>query len=167
MNYTGDRLNFGLACEQAKSEGINVRMLVVADDCALPKDKRDPDGKRNRGVAGTILVQKVAGYLAECGKSLDEVYKGAELASSQIKTIGVSANACKLFDSERRNSMKKDELELGLGIHGEPGLKKIPLLGAKELIKMMVDYILDSRKERDYLPKFKTNKRVAVMLNDL
>jgi len=167
MNYTGDRLNFGLACEQAKAEGIKVRMLITADDTALPKHARDPEGKRNRGIAGTILVQKIACWAADQGKSLDEVFKIASKANGWVKTLGVSANACKLFDQKRADRMGASELELGLGIHGEPGLKKIALMPAKQLVQMMIAQILDKSDDRNYLPDFKPGTEVAVLLNNL
>lgn len=118
-NYTGDRLNFGMAMERAKAEGLEVRMVIVADDCALPEGKGITGG---RGVAGTVFVHKVAGACAEAGASLDEVHAAALSAAQSMGSMGVALTTCTVPGcppSTRLDDPTK--YEVGLGIHGEPG----------------------------------------------
>jgi dihydroxyacetone kinase len=115
-NYTGDRINFGLAAERAKAEGIDVKMVVVGDDVALP-NVRQP-----RGVAGTLFVHKIAGFAAARGDSLEQVYAIAKRVAMRLSTVGVALDTCTLPDDKlRRSRVPDDQFEFGLGIHGEPG----------------------------------------------
>ncbi|XP_062159699.1 putative 3,4-dihydroxy-2-butanone kinase isoform X1 [Alnus glutinosa] len=117
-NYTGDRLNFGLAAEQAKSEGYKVETVIVGDDCALPP----PHGiAGRRGLAGTILIHKVAGAAAAAGLSLAEVATEAKCASEMVGTMGVALSVCTLPGRGTSDRLGPGKMELGLGIHGEPG----------------------------------------------
>ncbi|SAH36483.1 dihydroxyacetone kinase [Enterobacter hormaechei] len=93
-NYTGDRLNFGLAAEKAKRYGLKVEMVIVADDIALP------DNKQPRGIAGTALVHKIAGYAAEQGKSLNDVRDIAQQACDNLWSLGVAMQTCNLPGSD-------------------------------------------------------------------
>ncbi|MGL5241542.1 MAG: dihydroxyacetone kinase subunit DhaK, partial [Kluyvera ascorbata] len=115
-NYTGDRLNFGLAAEKARRMGYKVEMVIVGDDISLP------DNKHPRGIAGTLLIHKVAGYFAENGYNLDTVTREARLAMARVFSIGVALASCHLpadpNDGVRHHS---GQAELGMGIHGEPG----------------------------------------------
>jgi len=130
-NYTGDRLNFGLAAEQARQRGLRVETVLVADDIALP------DSLQPRGVAGTLLVHKIAGALAERGADLQTVAETARRAASQIQTIGLALDGCHTpGNSEDR--LGPQEAELGLGIHGEPGTEKIVLDRAERLLEKML-----------------------------
>lgn len=107
-NYTGDRLNFGLAAEKARRLGYNVEMLIVGDDISLP------DNKQPRGIAGTILVHKVAGYFAERGFNLATVLREAQYAASHTASIGVALASCHLpqeADSAPRHQAGHAELE--------------------------------------------------------
>ncbi|KAL6545613.1 hypothetical protein OROGR_009487 [Orobanche gracilis] len=113
-NYTGDRLNFGLAAEQAKSEGYKVEMVIVGDDCALPPP-RGISGRR--GLAGTILVHKVAGAAA-AGLSLAEVAAEAKRASEMVGTMGVALSVCTLPGQVSPDRLGPGKMELGLGICG-------------------------------------------------
>ena len=110
-NYTGDRLNFGLAAEKAKRYGLKVEMVIVADDVALP------DNKQPRGIAGTALVHKVAGYAAEQGKSLSEVYEIAQQASRGVFSLGLAMETCNLPGGGTEDRIKPGQVELGLSIH--------------------------------------------------
>ncbi|MQL96074.1 hypothetical protein Taro_028744, partial [Colocasia esculenta] len=112
-NYTGDRLNFGLAAEQAKSEGYKVETVIVGDDCALPPP-RGLAGRR--GLAGTILVHKVAGAAAATGLSLAKVAAEAKQAADMVGTMGVALSVCTLPGQVTSDRLGPGKMELGLGI---------------------------------------------------
>jgi dihydroxyacetone kinase len=131
-NYTGDRLNFGLAAERARAFGRKVSMVIVDDDIALP------DLPQARGVAGTLFVHKVAGYLAEKGASLAEVTKAAERVIAGTKSIGMSLDTCTVPGSAKESRIAPGMAELGLGIHGEPGVEQIGFAGAQQAVAAMV-----------------------------
>lgn len=138
-NYTGDRLNFGIAAELLRSEGIPVEMVVVADDVAMAGS--DEHAGR-RGLAGTVLVHKVAGALAESGASLDQVAAVARQVSAGVRTMGVSLDSCTVPGSTvRARVLEDDELEWGLGIHGEPGVEKGAVVPASEIVDRLLGRI--------------------------
>jgi dihydroxyacetone kinase len=132
-NYTGDRLNFGLAAERARAFGHKVSMVVVDDDIALP------DLPQARGVAGTLFVHKIAGALAEQGAGLDTVTKAAERVISGIRSIGMSLDTCTVPGSPKENRIPAGMAELGLGIHGEAGVEQIPYSDARQAIASVAD----------------------------
>ena len=135
-NYTGDRLNFGVACEKANQEGILCRMVVVADDCALERTKGITGA---RGVAGTVLVHKIAGAASKAGKSLDEIVEIVDQVNARIGTLGVALDSVTVPGAAAVNDRLDDAtIEIGLGIHGEAGMKQSPLLTAKEMAKTMI-----------------------------
>lgn len=150
-NYTGDRLNFGLAAEKAKRYGLKVEMVIVADDVALP------DNKQPRGIAGTALVHKVAGYAAEQGKSLSEVHEIAQQASRGVFSLGLAMETCNLPGGETEDRIKPGQVELGLGIHGEPGASTVSSHNSKQLIGTLVETLKASAGDN----------RVAVLINNL
>ena len=116
-NYTGDRINFGLAIETARSEGYSVDMVIVGEDvavCAAGLTGR-------RGLAGTVLVHKLAGAAARSGKSLSEVVAVAQQTADSIGTMGVALSPCALPGQTRPDRIQNGMMEYGLGIHGEPG----------------------------------------------
>ncbi|SAZ65570.1 dihydroxyacetone kinase [Enterobacter kobei] len=132
-NYTDDRLNFGLAAEKAKRYGLKVEMVIVADDIALP------DNKQPRGIAGTALVHKIAGYAAEQGKSLSEVRDIAQQACDNLWSLGVAMQTCNLPGSDdEEGRIKQGHVELGLGIHGEPGASVVDTQNSKAIIDTLV-----------------------------
>lgn len=132
-NYTGDRLNFGLAAEKAKRYGLKVEMVIVADDIALP------DNKQPRGIAGTALVHKIAGYAAEQGKSLNDVRDIAQQACDNLWSLGVAMQTCNLPGSDdEEGRIKQGHVELGLGIHGEPGASVVDTQNSKAIIDTLV-----------------------------
>ncbi|MEG6193689.1 dihydroxyacetone kinase subunit DhaK [Enterobacter kobei] len=132
-NYTGDRLNFGLAAEKAKRYGLKVEMVIVADDIALS------DNKQPRGIAGTALVHKIAGYAAEQGKSLSEVRDIAQQACDNLWSLGVAMQTCNLPGSDdEEGRIKQGHVELGLGIHGEPGASVVDTQNSKAIIDTLV-----------------------------
>ncbi|MEB6380723.1 dihydroxyacetone kinase subunit DhaK [Leclercia adecarboxylata] len=151
-NYTGDRLNFGLAAEKAKRYGLKVEMVIVADDIALP------DNKQPRGIAGTALVHKIAGYAAEQGKSLDEVRDMARQACDNLWSLGVAMQTCNLPGSDdEEGRIKNGHVELGLGIHGEPGASVVATQNSKAIIDTLVQP----------LQALAGEGRLAVLINNL
>src|SRR5690606_34123573 len=123
-NYTGDRLNFGLAAERARALGLKVNLVIVDDDIALP------NLPQARGVAGTLFVHKIAGAVAENGMDLDAVTKAASSAISKISTIGLSLDTCTVPGSVKQARIRDGQAELGMGIHGEPGVEQIAFTSA-------------------------------------
>ncbi|VYU45880.1 DAK2 domain-containing protein [Metakosakonia massiliensis] len=151
-NYTGDRLNFGLAAEKAKRYGLKVEMVIVADDIALP------DNKQPRGIAGTALVHKIAGYAAEQGKSLSEVHEIARQACDSVWSLGLAMETCNLPGSEDdEGRIQRGQVELGLGIHGEPGASTVDSHNSQQLIETLVAPLKAQA----------GNDRVAVLINNL
>ncbi|NXX31964.1 TKFC cyclase, partial [Nicator chloris] len=138
-NYTGDRLNFGMALEQAQAEGANVRMVVVGDDCAFTT----PGKAGRRGICGTILIHKVAGALAEAGASLDEIEKKVMAAAKVMGTLGLSLSPCSIPGSKPSFQLAEDEMELGLGIHGEAGVRRMKVLPADKAVETMLKHMTD------------------------
>lgn len=132
-NYTGDRLNFGLAVERARMFGLNVHMVVVDDDIALP------DLPQARGVAGTLFVHKIAGALAEQGANLDTVTAAAQRVIQDVSSIGMSLDTCTVPGSPKEQRIEKGRAELGLGIHGEAGVEQVDFEGARDAIRRVVD----------------------------
>lgn len=151
-NYTGDRLNFGLAAEKAKRYGLKVEMVIVADDIALP------DNKQPRGIAGTALVHKIAGYAAEQGKSLNDVRDIAQQACENLWSLNVAMQTCNLpGSSEEEGRIKEGHVELGLGIHGEPGASVVESHNSREIIDTLIKPLQDKAGEG----------RFAVLINNL
>ncbi|XP_002195836.5 triokinase/FMN cyclase [Taeniopygia guttata] len=139
MNYTGDRLNFGMALERAQAEGADVRMVVVGDDCAFAT----PGKAGRRGICGTILLHKVAGALAEAGASLDEIEKKVTAAAKVMGTLGLSLSPCSIPGSKLSFQLAEDEMELGLGIHGEAGVRRMKMLPADKAVETMLKHMTD------------------------
>lgn len=131
-NYTGDRLNFGLAAERARALGRKVEMVVVDDDVALP------DLPQPRGVAGTLFVHKIAGAMAESGASLDDVAAAAKRIISNVASIGKSLDTCTVPGSPKEDRIPAGKAELGLGIHGEPGVEQVDFAGAAEAMEVVL-----------------------------
>lgn len=131
-NYTGDRLNFGLAAERARAFGLKVEVIIFDDDIALP------DLPQARGLAGTLFVHKIAGALAENGASLDEVAKAARRVTDGTKTIGMSLDTCSVPGTPKEDRIPLNKAELGLGIHGEAGVDQVAFKDAKSAMEMVV-----------------------------
>ena len=132
-NYTGDRLNFGLAAERARALGRRVEMVVVDDDVALP------DLPQPRGVAGTLFVHKIAGALAEQGRSLDDVAQAARAVIAKVASLGKSLDTCTVPGSPKEDRIPAGKAELGLGIHGEPGVEHVPFVGAGDAMRQVLE----------------------------
>ncbi len=130
-NYTGDRLNFGLAAERARAFGRKVSMVIVDDDVALP------DLPQARGVAGTLFVHKIAGAMAENGANLEACTLAAERVIKATRSIGMSLDTCTVPGSLKEDRIPHGMAELGLGIHGEAGVEQVASSGAKDAIALM------------------------------
>jgi ATP-dependent dihydroxyacetone kinase len=157
-NYTGDRLNFGLAAELAHDEGIPVEIVVVADDVAL----RDTvEAARRRGIAGTVLIHKLAGAAIAAGKPLAEVAEIARAAAADLGSMGVALGACTVPTAGKPGfTLGDNEIELGLGIHGEAGVRRGPMQPADTLVAEMLDAIVSDR-------SLGRGDRVALLVNGL
>jgi dihydroxyacetone kinase len=142
-NYTGDRLNFGLAAERARAFGRRVSMVVVDDDVALP------DLPQPRGVAGTLFVHKIAGALAEAGADLDTVTEAARRVVAGAVSIGMSLDTCTVPGSPKEDRIGPGKAELGLGIHGEAGVEQVDFTGARAAIRVMLDRLAPHAGEGD------------------
>ncbi len=132
-NYTGDRLNFGLAAERARAFGLKVSMVVVDDDIALP------DLPQARGVAGTLFVHKIAGALAEQGADLDHVTQAAQTAIDKMASIGTSLDTCTVPGSKKEDRIPAGKAELGLGIHGEAGVQQVSFKDAATAMDQVLE----------------------------
>ena len=140
-NYTGDVLNFETAADLAAAEGITVRAIIINDDVAV-KDSLYTAGRR--GVAGTVLVEKIAGSAAERGDDLDAVFAVAEKVNSHVRTMGVALSPCVVpHAGEPSFVLADDEVEIGIGIHGEPGRERIKLEPADAIVDRLLGPILE------------------------
>jgi dihydroxyacetone kinase len=139
-NYSGDILNFGLAAQLAAAEGIEVREVRVCDDVAsAPPSEAD----KRRGIAGDIFVFKCAGAMAERGGSLDEVERVARKANAATRSMGVALYACEVPGSGRLTfDLPDDQMEIGMGAHGEPGVRRGPLEPADKVAQLLVESLL-------------------------
>jgi dihydroxyacetone kinase len=158
-NYTGDRINFGLAAERAKAEGIAVEVVVVGDDCALP-----PAGiAGRRGLAGVVLVHKVAGAAAEAGLPLAAVAAEARAVAAAVGTMGVAFSVATLpGQAQASRQLAAGMCELGLGIHGEPGAETVPLPRADALAARLLERI-----QRSGYVHFPAGGDVVLVVNSL
>jgi phosphoenolpyruvate---glycerone phosphotransferase subunit DhaK len=139
-NYTGDVLNFEMAGELAEAEGIPVKTVLVADDVAV-EDSTWTAGRR--GVGTTVLVEKIAGAAAEAGRDLDAVHAIATRVSENGRSMGVALTSATLPAVGKPSfDLPEDEIEMGVGIHGEPGRKRVPHRPAAEIAEELVSSIL-------------------------
>lgn len=156
-NYTGDVMNFEMAVDMAKDEDIKADYVVVNDDVAV-EDSSFTTGRR--GVAGTILVHKIAGARAEEGGTLEEVKAVAEKVIANVRTMGMAIQPCTVPAAGKPGfELPEDEMEIGIGIHGEPGTHREKLLKANEIAKQLLDKILA---DLDY-----SGKEVAAIVNGM
>lgn len=168
MNYTGDVLNFGMAVEKAKAAGIKVEMLVVGDDVGVGREKAGKVGRR--GIAGTVLVHKITGALAATGASLKDVYEVGKLTAENIVSVGASLDHVHVPgrappDPNSSEALKYEELEIGMGIHNEPGSGRAKV-ELPELVKRMLTQLLDQQdKDRAFLNV--NSNEVVLLINNL
>lgn len=157
-NYTGDVMNFDMAKEMAEMEGINVDYVVVNDDVAV-EDSLYTAGRR--GIAGTIFVHKIAGAKAEKGASLQEVKNVADKVIKNVRSMGMALTSCIVPAAGKANfTLGEDEIEIGMGIHGEPGTHREKISSADNIAEQLVNKILSD------MP-IEKNSEVAVMVNGL
>ena len=149
-NYTGDRLNFGLAAERARAQGLKVSMVIVDDDVALP------DLPQARGVAGTLFVHKIIGALAEQGADLDTLTAEANRIIKGVVSIGMSLDTCTIPGSPKENRIAPGRAELGLGIHGEPGIEQVDFATARDAMEKVIERLA---------PRVTSEPQVALMNN--
>lgn len=156
-NYSGDIMNFELAGELALDMDISVRSVIVKDDVAV-KESTYSTGRR--GIAGTVFVHKIAGAKAEAGGTLDEVAVAAQKTADAVRSFGVSLSSCILPGVGAPGfTIAEGQMELGMGIHGEPGIEKSAIKSAAEIAAIMVDKVTA---DLDY-----TGHEAAVMVNGL
>uniref|UniRef100_A0AAX7UMR0 Triokinase/FMN cyclase n=1 Tax=Astatotilapia calliptera TaxID=8154 RepID=A0AAX7UMR0_ASTCA len=160
-NYTGDRLNFGLAAEQARNQGVAVDMVIVAEDCAFDQ----PSKAGRRGLCGTVFIHKLAGALAEEGCSLDQIVSKVTEILKRIGTLGVSLSPCSVPGCLPSFDLPPGDMEVGLGIHGEPGIKRSKVASADEVVKTMIDHMTNPSSQ-SHLP-LKSGDCVVVCVNNL
>ncbi|MDU3198863.1 MAG: dihydroxyacetone kinase subunit DhaK [Anaerococcus hydrogenalis] len=146
-NYTGDVMNFEMAKDMAEMDGINVDYIIVNDDVAV-EDSTYTSGRR--GIAGTIFVHKVLGAMAREGKSLEEIKAMAEKIVKNIKSMGMATKACiNPISGKESFDLSEEDMEIGVGIHGEPGVKQEKVKSADEISKELLNHILDDYEDKN------------------
>ena len=157
-NYAGDIMNFGMAAELAEFEGIQTKTVLVRDDVAsAPKDRI----KDRRGIAGDFFVMRIAGAACHAGYDLDEVTRLTEKANANTRTMGVALSPGTIpGESKAAFSLPDDEMEIGMGLHGEPGVRRGKMQPADEIVDQMMEMIIED------LP-FNKGDNVCVLVNGL
>jgi len=157
-NYAGDGMNFDMSTELSSMEDIRTATVRITDDVASAPIE---EIEKRRGIAGFVLLFKVAGAAADLGYNLDKVQEVCIKANAQTRTMGVALSACSLPQTQKMAfELADDEMEIGLGIHGEPGLERGKLATADEVTSQLLDYIMNDI-------KLSSGDRVAVMVNSL
>ena len=157
-NYTGDVLNFEMAAELAEAERIKVAQVIVNDDVAV-EDSRFTTGRR--GIAGTVFVHKLVGAKAELGGTLEELKAVAEKAVKNVRSMGMAISPCTIpAAGEPSFTLLEDEMEVGIGIHGEPGIHRKRLGTSKEIAQELTSKIVADMNLQE-------NDEVAIMINGL
>ena len=150
-------MNFGLDKDLAELEGKEVETVIVKDDVAV-EDSTYSTGRR--GIAGTVFIHKIAGAMAEKGASLAEVKRVANKAIENVRSMGMAMSACTLPAVGKAGfNLADDEMEIGMGIHGEPGIERTKIKTAKEIAEILLDKILSDYNYRD--------SEVALLVNGL
>ncbi|MDT8862974.1 dihydroxyacetone kinase subunit DhaK [Alkalihalobacillus sp. MEB130] len=158
INYAGDVMNFEMGAELAEMEGLTVKTVSVCDDVVSAPIERSEE---RRGIAGALYVYKIAGAAAEQGLSLEEVARIAQKASDSIRTVGIALTPGTIPNTGLPTfELADDEMEFGMGIHGEPGVHRTKLLKADELTDKMLTYIFNE------MP-LENNEEVCVLVNGL
>ncbi|OCN02419.1 dihydroxyacetone kinase subunit DhaK [Clostridium sp. W14A] len=157
-NYTGDVLNFEMAAEMADAEGIRVEKVVVNDDVAV-ENSTFTSGRR--GIAGTLFVHKIAGAKAESGGTLDEVKAVAEKVIANVRSMGMAISPCTVPEAGKPSFvLKENEMEIGMGIHGEPGIQREPIQTADRIADRLLEKIFDDL-------RLSPGDETAVLINGL
>lgn len=156
-NYSGDIMNFGMAAELAEMEGFKVMSVITRDDVAVPESTYSTG---RRGIAGTVFVHKIAGAAAEAGCSLEDVRDIAQKVIDNTRSMGMAMSPCILPGVGKPGfALAGDEIEIGMGIHGEPGVQRASAKSSKELAEILCGRILA---DMDF-----SNAECAVMINGL
>lgn len=157
-NYTGDVMNFEMARDMAQMDGIEVDEVIVNDDVAV-ENSTWTQGRR--GIAGTVFVHKIAGAKAQEGASLKEVKRVAEKVIANVRSMGMALTPCTVPAAGKPSfTLEEDEMEIGIGIHGEPGTHREKIKHADEIVEHLMDKIIND------LP-YKSGDEVAVMINGM
>lgn len=157
-NYTGDVMNFEMAKEMAEMDGIEVEYVVVNDDVAVENSLYTAG---RRGIAGTVFVHKIAGAKANQGASLQEVKEVANKVIQNVRSMGMALSPCTVPAAGKPNfTLEEDEIEIGMGIHGEPGTHREKISNANDITTHLVDKVLNDIEINE-------NEEVAVMINGL
>jgi dihydroxyacetone kinase-like protein len=157
-NYTGDVMNFEMAMEMAEAEGIKVDKVIIDDDVAVENSTWTVG---RRGVAGTVFLHKIAGAKAEAGGSLEEVKTVAEKVVANVRSMGMSLTPCTIPEAGKPGfELAEDEMEVGLGIHGEPGVRREKIKPANEIVDELLEKILGDM-------ELTAGEEVAVLVNGL
>ncbi|MDP4084816.1 MAG: dihydroxyacetone kinase subunit DhaK [Bacillota bacterium] len=157
-NYTGDVLNFEMAAELAEMESINVAKVIVNDDVAV-ENSTYTTGRR--GIAGTVFVHKITGAVAETGASLEEVEAVANKVIQNVRTMGMALTPCTVPAAGKPSfTIGETEMEIGMGIHGEPGIERSEIQSADEITEALLTKVLDDL-------NLEENSEVAVLINGL
>ncbi|OGE47613.1 hypothetical protein PENARI_c040G10714 [Penicillium arizonense] len=168
MNYTGDKLHFGMAVEKARANGVRTELLVVCDDVGVGRSKAGRIGRR--GLAGTLLVQKVAGAAAAAGRSasFEEVYKTASLAAENVATVGASLAHVhipgRVVVPDEMNT--SDDVEIGMGIHNEEGFGRVKT-SLPDLIETMLVQLLDTTDQERAFIDIQPSDPIVLLINNL
>lgn len=157
-NYTGDVMNFELAAELARADGIEVNSVVIADDVAV-QDSLYTAGRR--GVGGTVLAEKIVGAAAEAGADLATVTRLCQKVQDNVRSMGMALTSCTVPQAGKPTfELGDDEMEIGIGIHGEPGRTRMKLAPANEIVELLANPILED------LP-FKRGDTVLAFVNGM
>lgn len=157
-NYTGDVMNFEMAADMAEAEGIKVAKVIVNDDVAV-ENSTYTTGRR--GIAGTVFVHKIAGAMADKGGTLEEVEAVARKVIENVKSMGIALTPCTIPAAGKPGfEIGDDEMEIGMGIHGEPGIERTKIKTADEIAELLMDKILPEL-------GLAAGDKVAVMINGL
>ena len=157
-NYTGDVMNFDMAAQLTESEGITVKAVVMADDVAV-KDSLYTAGRR--GVGGTVLAEKIVGAAAEAGANLDKVAALCQKVQDNVRSMGMALTSCTVPAAGKPTfELGEDEMEIGIGIHGEPGRTRMKIAPADQVAEMLLTPILED------LP-FRSGDRVLAFVNGM
>lgn len=157
-NYGGDRMNFDMACEMAEMDDIDARKVIVSDDVAAAGPE---EAEKRRGVAGFVFVTKVAGAAAAAGQSLDEVEAITQREAGNVRSVGVALPSCTVPQAGKPTfEIADDEMEIGMGIHGEPGVRRGKLRPFDEVTDEMIDMLLADKPAS-------AGSRIALLVNGL
>ncbi len=157
-NYTGDVMNFDIAREMADADGIETDTILVNDDVAV-EDSLYTSGRR--GIAGTVFVHKIAGASAESGASLAQVKAIGDRVVANVRSMGFALTSCTVpANGQPTFELGENEMEMGIGIHGEPGIQRLPIMSAKEVTKALFDHISTDL-------KLSRGDKVAAMVNSM